>query len=83
MNKLIILKYMEKLTKEDIKKYIDKEKLMINDDEVNIIYLYLKKDSEKVLNNTQEVINELKDIISMEAYNTLINLYQKYKNKIS
>lgn len=83
MNKLIILKYMERLTKDDIVKYASKQDISIKDNELDLIYAYIKKYPERILNDTLDVIDEIKDDLSDEVYDKLLELYNKYKNKIS
>ena len=83
MNKLIILKYMERLTKDDIVKYANKQDISIKDNELDLIYAYIKKYPERILNDTLDVIDEIKDDLSDEVYDKLLELYNKYKNKIS
>ena len=42
MNKLIIINYIKKLTKQDIYKYCVNNNIPINDEEVDVIYYYIK-----------------------------------------
>jgi hypothetical protein len=44
MNKLIILNYINKLKKEDIYNFSLKENIELNDNELDIIYDYIKND---------------------------------------
>lgn len=83
MNKLIILKYMERLTRDDVIKYANKQDINIKDNELDLIYAYIKKYPERILNDAVDVIDEIKDDLSLEVYNKLLELYDKYKNKIS
>ena len=83
MNKFIIYKYMEKITKDDIKKYAIREETNLSNNELDLIYAYIKKYPKRILNEPMEVIDEIKDDLSVEVYNKLMDLYQKYKNKIS
>ena len=83
MNKLIILKYMDRLTKDDIKKYAINQKVDLSSSELDLIYAYIKKYPKRILNEPMEVIDEIKDDPSINVYNKLLELYQKYKNKIS
>ena len=83
MNKFIIYKYMEKITKDDIKKYAIREETNLSNNELDLIYAYIKKYPKRILNEPMEVIDEIKDDLSINVYNKLLELYQKYKNKIS
>ena len=83
MNKFIILKYMEKLTKEDISKYAISQGISLKNNELDLIYAYIKKYSKRILDNPLDVIDEIKDDLSTAVYNKLLELYDKYKDKIS
>ena len=83
MNKFIIYKYMEKITRDDIKKYAIREETNLSNNELDLIYAYIKKYPKRILNEPMEVIDEIKDDLSKDVYNKLLELYQKYKNKIS
>lgn len=83
MHKLIILKYMEKLTKDDIRKYAQSQDTTLDDNELDLIYNYIKKYPKRILNEPLDVIDEIKDDLSNDVYQKLLELYQKYKDKIS
>lgn len=83
MHKLIILKYMEKLTKDDIRKYAQSQDTILDDNELDLIYNYIKKYPKRILNEPLDVIDEIKDDLSNDVYQKLLELYQKYKDKIS
>lgn len=74
---------MERLTKDDIVKYANKQDISIKDNELDLIYAYIKKYPERILNDTLDVIDEIKDDLSDKVYDKLLELYNKYKNKIS
>ena len=42
MNKLIIINYIKKLTKNDIYRYCVNNNIPINEEEVDVIYYYIK-----------------------------------------
>ena len=82
MNRLIILKYMDKLTKEDINKYASGQDISLKSNELDLIYAYIKKYSKRILNEPLDVIDEIKDDLSIDVYNKLLELYDKYKDFI-
>lgn len=82
MNRLIILKYMDKLTKEDINKYASGQDISLKSNELDLIYAYIKKYSKRILNDPLDVIDEIKDDLSIDVYNKLLELYDKYKDFI-
>ena len=83
MNKLLIYKYIERIKKEDIANYSLSQNINLNNDELNIIYDYIKHKTNEILNNPQEIINEIKDKVSISVYNKIIELYEKYKDYIN
>ena len=74
---------MEKITKDDIKKYAISEETSLSNNELDLIYAYIKKYPKRILNEPMEVIDEIKDDLSKDVYDKLLELYEKYKNKIS
>lgn len=79
MNKLVVYQYINKIKKEDIIKYGLKQGIVINDEETNLIYNYIKEDYERIINKPLEVINEIRDKISDVVYQKILELYDKYK----
>jgi hypothetical protein len=82
MNRLIVLKYMDKLTKEDINKYALSQDVSLKSNELDLLYAYIKKYSRRILNEPLDVIDEIKDDLSDNVYNKLLELYDKYKDFI-
>ena len=80
MNKLIVLKYMEKITKDDIKKYALSQNVELKNNEIDLLYAYIKKYCKRILDEPLDVIDEIKDDLSDEVYNKLLELYGKYKD---
>ena len=79
MNKNIIIAYLKKLKKEDIITYAHKEKIILTNQELDLIYNNLKNNYENILTNPLKEINKLKDKLSINTYNKLLELYSKYK----
>ena len=78
--KNIIKKYIENLTIEDVKKFIDcHQEYNVSKSEINIIYKYIKEYWEDIIDNKQEVLNNLKKDVSENTYNEIIRLLEKYK----
>ena len=82
MNRLIVLKYMDILTKEDINKYALSQDVSLKSNELDLLYAYIKKYSRRILNEPLDVIDEIKDDLSDNVYNKLLELYDKYKDFI-
>ena len=73
---------MDKLTKDDINKYASSQDIGLKDNELDLIYAYIKKYSKRILNDPLDVIDEIKDDLSIDVYNKLLELYDKYKDFI-
>lgn len=83
MNKLIIMEYMNRIKKEDINNFSLKQGINISKKDLDIIYEYIKNDAMRILNNPIDVINEIKDKVSYDVYIKILELYNKFKDKIS
>ena len=79
MNKQLIQQYINKLKKEDIIIFSQKQGINLTNNELDLIYYKIKDNSENILNNPLKEINSIKDNISINVYNKLIELYDKYK----
>lgn len=79
MNKQLIQQYINKLKKEDIIIFSQKQGINLTNNELDLIYYKIKDNPEKILNNPLKEINSIKDNISVNVYNKLIELYDKYK----
>lgn len=84
MYEIIIRDYVNKLTEEDIMNFCNKKEIIVNDDEVKVLYLYAKNYwKEFYKGNPSEIILELKEKINENAFNKLYDLYIDIKKKIS
>lgn len=84
MNILLISKYINKLTKDDIKTFAYNKGILLEEYEIDIIYFYIKKYYKEFLqSNDLLILNKLKKEISKNTYNHIINLYNEYKRKIN
>ena len=82
MYEIIIKEYINKLTTNDIKKYAFTNNIYINDDETEIIYNFIINYWKNIYRTKDiSIINKLKGKINNEAYNSIVNLVNKYKNK--
>ena len=79
MNKQLIYKYINAITKSDISNYLKKEIIDINNNDIDIIYDYLKNNTSKVINHPLESLEIIKDNIDNNTYTKLLDLYNKYK----
>ena len=81
MNNLIKI-YIKNLTKENIKNYIDKNNYVISNQDIDIIYFYIKNYHNEFFNDPDYILNKIKKDISINTYNILLDLYNKYKSYI-
>lgn len=83
MNKLIIINYIKKLTKGDIYNFCKKNKIPITDDEVDVIYYYIKNRYNDFFNgHEEEILLEIKYKVKSATYNKILELYYKYKDML-
>lgn len=83
MNKLLIYKYIERIKKEDIANYSLSQNINLTTNELDIIYDYIKNKTNEILNNPLHLIDEIKDKVSINIYNKIVELYDKYKDYIN
>lgn len=83
MNKLIIINYIKKLTKNDISNYCKNTNIPLTEEELEIIYYYIKNRYNDFLNgHEQELLEEIKYKVKSATYNKILELYYKYKDKL-
>lgn len=80
MNKFLIQKYINKLTKQDIINYINKQNITLPKEEIDIIYHYIKNRHNEFLNGNEiKILNEIKTKVSPKTYQIIIKYYNFYK----
>lgn len=82
MYKSLIKEYINKLKKEDIIKYIEKNNFQVSDKEIDTIYFYIKNYWEDIFDNKKEVWDKISHDVSPQTFMIIQNLYQKYKKFI-
>ena len=75
----IIKKYINKLQKEDIVEFAKKKNLLLDQNELNIIYTTIKNRYKDILDDGIKVINEYKNKLKINTYNKLIEVYNDAK----
>lgn len=82
MYESLIKNYISKLTLEDIKRYASIKDINANEEEMQIVYEFIKNHYDKLLSQDMPFIeNKLKNKLRPELYNTLLNLYNEEKKK--
>lgn len=83
MNINLIEDYVRKLTKDDIVRFSLKQGITLNNEEVNYIYNYIKKEYKTIIfGNPKDILKELKDKVREFTYNKTVALYAKYQEKL-
>ena len=85
MNLFFIERYIEKIKKEDIYNYAIKEGITLNNQELDILYTYLKTYYKTFLRKKDtrlNILNELKSKVSIKVSKKIDELYYLYKDKI-
>ena len=83
MNKLIIINYIKKLTKNDIINYCKKYSIPISLEELDVIYYYIKNRYNDFFEGCdKELLEEIKYKVKSATYNKIIELYNIYKDKL-
>lgn len=80
MNSLI-KKYINLLTIHDIDKFALKNNILLNKQELNVLYDNVKHNIDEIVNNSEKVFLKIKDKITNENYNKIHNLFDEYKKK--
>ena len=79
MNKKAIYEYIKKIKKEDIYNYGTRQGIEIDNNDIDIIYNYINDRYDDIINNTDIILLEVKDKLSVRTYNKLLELFNKYK----
>lgn len=83
MYDVLIKEYLKRLSLKDINNFANKNNINLSNGEDKKIYDLIMKYWKDVYNgNTNEAFLELKKSVSNNVYNTIINLYNTYKDKI-
>ena len=83
MNKYLIYKYSKNITKQDIINFSNSQNISLTTNELNTIYYYIINKTKIFLEGNRELIlQELKNKLTSNTYNKIIELYNKYKDKL-
>lgn len=80
MQKNFIINYVKNMTKEDMYKYIKNKNLIVSDNDVDTIFLHIKKYYLVFFDNPIYYIKMLKSKISDNTYYEILTLFDQYKN---
>ena len=85
MNQVFIINYIKKMQKHDIYKIAYNKGIILSDDEVNIIFDYIKKNYRHFFNgsiNYDDIKNDAKKFLSSDNYKKFLSFYNQYMDKI-
>lgn len=83
MNIYLINEYVRRLTKEDIVNFAKSQGIILEEQELNTIYTYVKKYYKTfIYGNPRPILDELKSKVKPMTYNKIETLYLQFKDKI-
>ena len=82
MNRIFIYEYINRLKRDDIVKFCNIKGISVSNNEIDIVYKYIKNDYKRFFDTPMEVLNEIKSKVSSNTFNEIILLYEKYKHLI-
>ena len=82
MKKELIIKYFNNLSKEEIYDYLNKYNIKLNDEEYDFLINIIKEKYNDLLDENIYLFKLIRDTINEDAYNKLIDLFNKYKGLI-
>ena len=83
MYEVLINSYVNKLTLDDINEFANKNGITLNNGEDKVIYDFIKNNWKNVYKgDTLKEIYKIKEKVSPDTFNIILDLYNKYKDKI-
>lgn len=85
MNTLFFKKYIQNLTKNDIQTLATKKNILLNSNELQDTYNYIKNNYQKYFNqeiSKETILNDFKKILTNQNYEKIYKLYKEHKDKI-
>ena len=79
MNINLIKIYINNLNERDAKSFLERQDILLNDEEFNYLFQTIKNDYMKIINEDENQINEIKRKIQKKSFNKLYDLFIKYK----
>lgn len=78
----LIEQYVNRMTKNDIIVFANKNGIELNEGEVKIIYNHIKKNWKTIVyGNPREILDDIKQNFDNMTYNRIENLYMNFKEK--
>jgi len=77
----LIKNYVNKMTKDDVIKFTQKNGIYLNESELDFVYRFIKKNYEALYVNPNIDLTKYKQNFSDENFNKLMKLVNDYKTK--
>lgn len=83
MNIYLISEYVNRMTKNDVNDFALKQGITLDNNELDIIYNYIKNNYKTIIyGNPISILEEIKYQVKSLTYNKIESLYSKFKDKI-
>lgn len=79
MNKTLIQSYIDKIKLDDISQFAIRQNVFLEDDELQVIYNYVKNDNERFFKNPDGVLMEIKGKVKEDTFTVISELYNRYR----
>lgn len=74
--------YIANLTLDNTRKYINANYQNVSENDIEMIYYFIKNRWEDILKNDSDCWNDLKKEVNINTYNEAVKLYKKYEHYI-
>lgn len=75
----MIIYYINNLNDNDINNFLDKNNIVLNNEEYSFLKTIIKEKYNDILDENTYLFKLIKDTINPDAYYKLLNLFNKYK----
>lgn len=83
MNIYLISEYVNRMQKKDVNNFAIKQGITLDNEELDIIYNYIKNNYKTLIyGNPKVILEEIKYQVKPLTYNKIENLYMQFKDKI-
>ena len=83
MNIYLISEYVNRMQKQDVNNFALKQGITLDNEELDIIYNYIKNNYKTLIyGNPKVTLEEIKYQVKPLTYNKIENLYMQFKDKI-
>ena len=77
------MNYIRKLSRDDVIRFIRAQNLFVTDEEIDVIYRYIKTRTKEFLSgNHQGILEEIQKQVSPTTYSKILEYYHMYQDKL-